>query len=321
MRADPMLRHSLKDWKERLRRLRGRYLRSVAAVSFFSLVLLLFPGLRWVGALLFGMSLAALLLPLIAFSFLMKKVRGVLQSLFPPPRPGQPENMINGVFRKHMGVFFEMPLGRLLNLLEARGSSVVLLATTIFLKKIRRASYDLLFADKSIDVYREMVDANNVLAQPEKIDVGRLWKDHIAMTAVYQLSSKNDEQLRKDLGSEPWEEATEVVSGGGQLLEEFLLPSETLRQVVDIATGMGTTLWFDANDQEKKCLESLLAAGQATMCFNLLRVSYRFGNSDDEWLGLRRKLAEDWRKFKEEPYWMYNEYIGLAGLEGFGPLR
>ena len=333
----PVLQDSLSDWGLRLRKIRNRYIGVGLAGLVVSLGLLFFTGATQAGYLLLGFFGAALLLPLGLFLFVTRKVAAIGRSVFPAPAGGQRKDMFTLVFKKHLGTFFRMPLRELLTLLAARGGSVVLLATTIFLKKIRRVSYSLLFKEKSLDVYRQLIAARNKNPQAAPIDAGRLWNDHIAMTAVYQLSTKNAAQLKKDLAKEPWEEGTEVVkgeepvggrvaageggvAGGGQLLDEFLLPSAALRAVVDIATEMGTTLWFDPEADSKHCLESLLAAGQATICFNLLRVSYRFGNQDKDWLELRAGLVKDWARFKEAPYWLYNEYLRSAGLAGFGEL-
>jgi len=290
-RTAPLLQRSLADWKEEGRKLRTKYQWWVVVALLVSVGLFLLPPVRLIGAVLLGMSLSAILLPLVVFRILVRRVQGLVSTILPPAEPGHPQGMYRLVFKKHMGGFFKMPLSRLIQLLEVRGASVGLLATTIFLKKIRRASYELLYDERP--------------------------KDNIAMTAVYQLSTKNALQLDIDLAGEPWDHEMQTIPDGSQLLDTFLLPSEVLRGVIDNATAMGTTLWFDAEDQGKKCLESLLAAGQATMCFNLLRVSYRFGNADEDWLELRRQLAADWKRFKEEPYWMYNEYLGLAGLQGY----
>ncbi|HXB08069.1 MAG TPA: hypothetical protein VNW04_13155, partial [Puia sp.] len=312
----PFLERSLSEYRGMLRRWRRRFIIGVGMGLVVSLVLLIYSDWGGLGAFLLGVSLAAALLPLGLFWLLRKKLMGALRGIFPAAGDGKPKGIFALVFKKHIGAFWRMPLRNIVSLLAARGSSVVLLATTVFLKKIRRASYTALFKEKSLDVYQELVRENNAADPPGKIDAGRLWNDHIAMTAVYQLSTKNEARLVRDIGNEPWDDAAETFPGSGVLLDEFLMPSAGLRAVVDIATEMGTTLWFAPADQEKKCLESLLAAGQATMCFNLLRVSYRFGNSDPAWVELRGRLREDWARFKEEPFWIYNEYVALAGLEG-----
>jgi hypothetical protein len=315
IKDEPALRQSLRGYGRRVKTWSWWYALGCFALLVLAGVLLwleLVPALGWM---LLGFSLAALLLPSALFFVARRKVKRMRKYIFPPAAAGERKGMFELVFKKHMGAFLTMPLRDLLSLLAARGSSVVLLATTVFLKKIRRISYTVLFKEKSLDVYRSLVSANNALPEPGKIDVGRLWNDNIAMTAVYQLSEKNALQLKTDLSREPWDGGTEV--SPGRLLNDFIQPSDKLRAVINIATEMGTTLWFDAEDQERKCLESLLAAGQATICFNLLRVSFRFGNTDAAWLELRGQLVADWERFNQEPYWMYNEYIGLAGLEGF----
>jgi len=314
----PGLRLSVNDWLGRIKKIRNRYILGIVLLLIVSVALFfLSPAAGW---LLLGIFLAAVALPLGVYLFLKKKVKAIQQQLFPPSTGDQEPGMYELVFKKHVGAFLKMPVRDLLSLLAARGKSVVLLATTVFLKKIRRSSYSELFKEKSIDALREVVGEHNKAPQAVKIETGRLWNDHIAMTAVYQLSAKNAPRLEKDLQKEPWDDKTETFPGSGQLLDDLLIPSQALRDVVDIATEMDTTLWFDASQTSKRSLESLVAAGQATICFNLLRVSYRFGNDDNDWMDLRKKLVEDWQRFKEDPYWLYNEYGRTAGLEGFRPV-
>jgi hypothetical protein len=303
---------------------------------------------------LIGFALAALMLPLLGWLKIRKVIGAIGRQLF---ASGGQASLYQRVFQKHMNVFKRMPLGDLLAMAEARSRSVILLATTIFLKKIRRISYKQLFDLKAIDVYNQVIFGFNQHPKAEPIDPGRLWKDHIAMSAVYQLSTKNAPQLRKDLSKEPWDETTPVVaatvpspgdplgtatvpspgdplgtatvpSSGDplgtaaevpELLVNLLWPSETLSKVVNTATNMGTTLWFDAQDEECQCWECLLAAGQATMCFNMLRFSYRFANIEDAWIGLRAKLVEDWKRFNADPFWMSRELGATRDSPAGGP--
>ncbi|GAB4256112.1 MAG: hypothetical protein Kow0065_04680 [Methylomicrobium sp.] len=82
-------------------------------------------------------------------------------------------------------------------------------------------------------------------------------------------------------------------------------PSVELRKVVDVAADMRTTLWFDRPDQ----LPSLVASGQATLCYNLMKFVVRnFGDDPadypDDARDLWWKLNEDWRAFNEAPLFL-----------------
>src|SRR5690606_9594577 len=56
----------------------------------------------------------------------------------------------NTMLRKYSVEFLKLPVGKLGQMLVARGNSIFLLANTIFLKKIRRASYEQLYTDGTI---------------------------------------------------------------------------------------------------------------------------------------------------------------------------
>lgn len=53
-------------------------------------------------------------------------------------------------------------------------------------------------------------------------------------------------------------------------LPEYLKPSNKIQQHSTIATAMGTTLWFTQEEKEAGVHDSLIAAGQYTICWNLL---------------------------------------------------
>jgi hypothetical protein len=332
----PLLKRSIQDWAKWGSRLRlwyilgsvlvlliGYFLVHIAETPHVSATGILLPGgpALGLGYGLLGFGLAALLLPLVVWLWVRKIFRSIRQQIFSSSGRA---SLYQRVFKKHMHVIQRMPLGELMAMGEARSRSVILLATTIFLKKIRRVSYKQLFDKKSIDVYNQVIGDFNQHPKADPVDPGRLWKDHIAMSAVYQLSSKNASQLKKDLSKEPWDETTPVdataakgadpaAASGPELLVNLLQPSETLSKVVNTATNMGTTLWFDTKDDECQCWDCLLATGQATMCFNMLRFSYRFANSEDAWITLRARLVEDWKRFNVDPFWMTRELNASAG--------
>jgi predicted acylesterase/phospholipase RssA len=79
-------------------------------------------------------------------------------------------------------------------------------------------------------------------------------------------------------------------------------PSAELQRITDIAANMKTTLWFDKPDQ----LQSLVASGQATLCYNLMKFIVRnFGEDPEQFPDDARvfweRLNEDWQTFNETP--------------------
>ena len=53
-------------------------------------------------------------------------------------------------------------------------------------------------------------------------------------------------------------------------LPDYLKPSMAIQENSYKAANMGTTLWFTERDKEKGIPEAILAAGQYTICYNLL---------------------------------------------------
>ena len=119
----------------------------------------------------------------------------------------------------------------------------------------------------------------------------------------------------KEIKSEPWDYETETLSDDDQrLFKDFIAPTDQLRAVIDHAAEMPTTLWFDETHVKDKMLECLIVAGQATTCFNLLRISRRFSSESYKWEELRKQLVNDWEKFRNNPSWLYNQYAITVGI-------
>ncbi len=62
------------------------------------------------------------------------------------------------------------------------------------------------------------------------------------------------------------------------ILAQIPATSAALRNVVDRAEAMPTTLWFN----DKSELPAIVVAGQATMCFNLMKHIVRNYKFDDQ---------------------------------------
>lgn len=94
--------------------------------------------------------------------------------------------------------------------------------------------------------------------------------------------------------------------------DAFLIPSEKIVQNSDMAAHFGTTLWFTKDDMDKGMPQALFAAGQYTMCFNLLEYigkmkSTNMHNTNEfhqRLLAMESTLREDWEHFKDNPRFM-----------------
>ncbi|MEZ4698921.1 MAG: patatin-like phospholipase family protein [Rhodothermales bacterium] len=106
----------------------------------------------------------------------------------------------------------------------------------------------------------------------------------------------------------------------------FLDPTPTLRRVIGVAAGLPTGLWFEA-EYELPCL---VATGQATLCYNLMKyiaANYELAGAKVENEDAPRmpmtpdiqalwdRLEADWRALNDDPYAL------LTPLAGAMPVR
>lgn len=79
---------------------------------------------------------------------------------------------------------------------------------------------------------------------------------------------------------------------------------------------MGTTLWFTKEDKESGVPEAILAAGQYTICYNLLEYIERIQKKGDnlnenhlQIISCKQQLLDAWKKFQENPLWMISGFL------------
>jgi hypothetical protein len=156
-----------------------------------------------------------------------------------------------------------------------RANSLMKMAGDVFLKHVRRLNYD-------------------------KIYENNAWKNRRIMNAIYELR-KGEKSLEE-----------KIVQGK---LSPELRPSDAIKAMATQATGMGTTLWFTEEElQKKNMLNTLIACGQFTMCWNLLEYVQNLkkdsSNTNQRHQALMQceaKIMEDWKKFQADPFWMINK--------------
>lgn len=107
-------------------------------------------------------------------------------------------------------------------------------------------------------------------------------------------------ELRKD---ERW--VDKIVSGD---LDKSLTPSIAMQENSDKAAAMGTTLWFTPEDKVNGIPEALIAAGQYTICWNLLEYidnikknPVNLNKHHQLIVACEPQLRRDWENFKKNP--------------------
>jgi hypothetical protein len=173
-------------------------------------------------------------------------------------------------------------LDQVIDMLNLRGTSLLALTSNVFMKRIRQLGYRIVYAD---DRYARKAIANY----------------------VYHLKSpdwffQNSPDLQK-LSPKLRQTLAQIPSIG---------TSPKLTEVILRAEAMQTTLWF--NDRSE--LPAIVAAGQATICFNLMKHIVRHYHFDDvhetfpgEIQTLWKNLNNDWQEFIREPYQLLGDEL------------
>lgn len=88
-------------------------------------------------------------------------------------------------------------------------------------------------------------------------------------------------------------------------------PSKNLKSVCLTASETPTTLWWDKTDIAKNRMETLLACGQFTMCYELMDYILELKKNKDHGIEdfteidkLYKALKADWKSFNEKPLWL-----------------
>lgn len=172
---------------------------------------------------------------------------------------------------------FEMVRLRLLRrMFEERLTSGFKIINEIFLKQIRRLNYNLFYTDESLRHRRSSL-------------------------MIYELTK---EQYEKGESDEKEEEKKH---------EEIPAPGDKIYEIAGVASKFGTTLWFTKEDKQNQMLQKLIACGQFTACYNLLKycIDLTKDKADIEHSILKTisdELMSDWKHFIEEPNWLIDKY-------------
>lgn len=126
------------------------------------------------------------------------------------------------------------------------------------------------------------------------------WHNRAVTSAIYELRP-----------GERWESRHR-----NQTLLDYLVPSEAIQRNSERAAVMGTTLWYTPEDKASGLPQAVLAAGQYTMCHNLLLYIDQIENdptnltaAHNDLTALKPQLLEAWQSFQRDPQWMVTEHV------------
>ena len=174
------------------------------------------------------------------------------------------------IIGQHASMMNHLSFADIESLLMNRAKSVIMMSSTVFLKRIRKLSYETLYNDPD-------------------------WRNRMITNTIYELRT-----------DEKW--ASRMKNG---TIPEYLKPSEAMQKNSYQAANMGTTLWFMDEDKAMGVPEAILAAGQYTICYNLLDYIYKIRNQQDNLnenhqliMDCEQQLLEAWKQFQKDPQWM-----------------
>lgn len=126
------------------------------------------------------------------------------------------------------------------------------------------------------------------------------WKNRVVSTTIYELREGERWQSMADNGTLP----------------QHLIPSAAIQENSAKAASMGTTLWFTDEDKQSGIPQALMAAGQCTMCYNLLDYIYKIEKSPENLndnhnliIKCKEQLMQAWEKFQNDPQWMVKSML------------
>ncbi len=236
----------------------------------------------WTGISL-GFGLAAALLATLKWRLVrwgMKKVAhldGLLKQVIPP----------YFLERFKRLKYREISIRRIEPMLLDRVNSLVVLLSSVFLKVVRKLNYGNLYEDdryryrRVSNLIRELTEADYLLRMRRK------------------SSDHTEETLPEGRG---------ILHGTYRDVVGL-----KIKAVAEEAAGFGTTLWFTDRDHVGGMLDKLVAAGQFTLCYNLVeyleKIMYEnesgFAKLDpetrDEIVALYERCCDDWRHFRDDP--------------------
>jgi len=226
--------------------------------------------------LFFGCTWRTIGLAMLIFTFIPGVIYLYLQRIYKQQKQKMAKTSFGRTLIKYIGYFFKLRFTLLQQMIASRAQSILLLNLKVFLAQERRQAY------------------NSFYTMPA-------YKNRAFSCFIYELSSQHDQVRVDNLNTR------DKAWWYGEVAET-LSPGATLQAAATTATAVGTTLWYPSGVQTMR--DTVIACGQFTMCYNLLKRIYRLEVLDPKWKEdgqlqqLKGRLLDDWKKFKADPLFM-----------------
>ncbi|WP_448702456.1 patatin-like phospholipase family protein [Mucilaginibacter sp. AW1-3] len=225
--------------------------------------------------LFFGCTSRTVGLSILVLTFIPGVIYLYLQRIFKEQKQKMAKTSFGRSLIKYIGYFFKLRFTLLQQMMASRAQSMLLLNLKVFLAQERRQAY------------------NSFYTMPA-------YKNRAMSCFIYEFSVQHNEVRLDNLKTrdKAWWPA----------VADILEPSPAMQTAATAATAVGTTLWFNSGVQTDR--DTVIACGQFTMCYNLLKRIYRLEVLDAKWKddvqlqGLKARLLEDWKLFKANPFFM-----------------
>jgi predicted acylesterase/phospholipase RssA len=186
----------------------------------------------------------------------------------------------------------ELSVHRAEPLIFSRINSLVTLLVHVFLKVVRRLNYDKLYEDRRY-TYRRMSNLINELTQKD-----------FEKKAAQQAASASGADSKANM----------FFKGAYDKVVQ-----DKIKVVAEEAASFGTTLWFTDQQKLDNALSKLVATGQFTMCYNLIKYLENLlfvpdngfelldGDVKQRLHVLYKQCTADFERFRTEPYFLYQD--------------
>ena len=188
------------------------------------------------------------------------------------------KKIIPPFFLSKLQFFDDLKINLFRRMMEERLTSGAKMVNDVFLKQIRRLNYDLFYSSPKLENRR-------------------------ASALIYKLTKAQfkDKESDENRGEEP--------------LEDIPSPDDKIFNSAKIATETETTLWFTKADREVERLKNLVACGQFTACYTLLKYVCNFNASksdtdSNDIEDVKKNLLDHWKEFIDNPYWLWEKSGG-----------
>lgn len=179
-------------------------------------------------------------------------------------------------YEDKLKAFDQIGLGVLKRMITERLTSGSSMINYVFLNQIRRLNYDLFYKSDDLEGRRASALIN-------------------ALTKEKYTESK---LVYKNMNAE---RTLDI-----EVLKHIPEPSTAIFNSAEIAASFGTTLWFVPADRDVQRLKNLVACGQFTACYTLLKFVIRTELTTDtpipELKPIKEALLKDWEAFIKDPF-------------------